>query len=108
MLILKTEDDAADVVLEFLENPAALQLERGQEPTQLRVTLSSPPWLRKWNGFAMGVKQILKKDPRVVETTVNRRGDGQLKVAEVLVHVGESYVLKLAATAHYEENEEGK
>lgn len=99
VLILKT-DDAADVVREFVENQVAVQLERGQEPIKLRVTSSSPPWLRKWNGFTMGVKQILKRDPCVVDTTVNRRGDVQLKVTELLVQVGESYILKLAAEAH--------
>lgn len=89
-LAMKTRDEAVAMVNEFAPVTTAAIFGEGKAPVPLWVMLSSPPWLLEWNGFTMGVNEVLKADPRVTDVTVHKRMGGNFKTAEILVQVGGS------------------
>lgn len=69
-------------------------------------TLSSPPWLRQWNGVITHMKQVLKRDARMEDLTIGRRTDGGSTTAEASVQFGGTYVLRHAAMEHLAEDDD--
>lgn len=55
----------------------------GRARSVARNELLPPQWMRRWNGFTMGAKEVVKRGPRVT-VTVKKKLDGSAKVAELL------------------------
>lgn len=98
MIVLRT-GDALAVSRDFPHTRISVLVVVGAEPSLERVTMSLPPWLRKWNGFTMHI-EATKRDVRV-DDVVNECMDNGGKCADILVQSYGSWVLKRIVPARY-------
>lgn len=58
------------------------------------MTASSPPAIRRWNGFTNDIKHIVSRDPSVIKVKVLERSQGKHKVAMISAQVGGTFILQ--------------
>lgn len=76
-------------------------MKTGAAPTVLKVGPSSPPAVRRWNGFTMDIKEFLSKGPRIDKVTVLSKTTGEETYVEMPSQQNGEYLLQRVGSARY-------